>query len=364
MCLATAIQSQTDPVLSEFETFIKRFSKRYSSTEEYQYRLDIFRQRFNAIQEFNKREESFTKGINFFSDLTPRERLNFLGTSDKDHEDVPQTDDTVVLAEEVRDLDLPQYFLNPDKFAIANELSFEFPFTDNLFINWDSIFWWLMTKNTCKTKDWHTAGLMTDVKNQANCGSCWAFATVGLTEAMFKIKNGTTLNLSEQELVDCDSTNSGCSGGNMYRALTYIKNKKVFTEAIYPYVAQNQVCSKKTGSKYTIQTLNRTSKRNAAAFLNQLCKSPETVAFYVADDFFDYAAGIYNGAGCAGQTGVNHGVIAVGHNINIATPFVKFKNSWGSWWGENGYFRMKIQKKIATHGTCNMFKYGSEYVTV
>jgi C1A family cysteine protease len=280
--------------------------------------------------EFNRREESFKKGINYFSGLSPRERLSFLGSTDKFMNEVPQNDDTKALVEEIQNVDLPQYFYDPDSFNEIYPLEFRDPFRNSLYIDWNRIIWWIMMRNVCKYKDWHSEGKMTPVKNQASCGSCWAFASIGLVEAMNKIQLGINYDLSEQELVDCDSTNSGCSGGNMYRALTYVKNNKIYSESVYPYVAIDQTCSTIKSPKYTIKTLDRTPVRNTKAFINQLCKSPETVYFYVADDFFDYTSGIYDGAGCAGQTGVNHGVIAVGHDIYSSTPYEKFKNSWGN----------------------------------
>ena len=352
---------QTDELEKEFRVFIKRFEKEYKSEEEYNYRFDIFKQRYRVIEEFNKKGASYKKGINYFSDLTPKERFSFLGNSDRFNEDLPEIDDTKELADEIQSLPLSDYFLNPDDFLKRHPLLFRFPLKRRLRIDWTYLIWWIMMRNVCQSKDWHAEELMTDVRNQGSCGSCWAFAAVGLVEAMYKIQYGLTYNLSEQELVDCDGTNNGCSGGNMHRALTYIKDNNIYTEASYPYVASDETCSIKDTIKYSLNTINRTPRRSTRAFIDQLCESPVTVYYYVADDFFDYSSGIYDGADCEGETGVNHGVVAVGHHINTTTPFVKFKNSWGSWWGENGYFRMKLEQKLVTDGTCNMLKYASQH---
>lgn len=362
--LILGIYSQTAPALEEFNSFIETYKKRYQTREEFNFRLDIFSRRYYEFQEFNRKEESFKKAVNFFSDLTPKERFSFLGSSDRFFDKVPQDDETKLLAEDFGSVALPQYFTDEDRFTEVNEITEALPFFGNVSINLNFLMWWLSLRKVCKTRDWEANGKMTPVKNQANCGSCWAFAAVGLVEAQYRITYNSSRDLAEQELLDCDGSNSACLGGNMYRALNYIKDNRIAYESSYPYIASKNVCKTNTSLKTTIKAVNRTSVRNSKSFLRQLCKSPETVYFYVADDFFDYSTGIYNGAGCKGQTGVNHGVIAVGHNINSATPYVKFKNSWGSWWGENGYFKMKLKTKIVTDGTCNMLKYGSEFITV
>merc|ERR1719317_244481 len=93
------------------------------------------------------------------------------------------------------------------------------------------------------TMDWRTQGAVTPVKNQGQCGSCWAFSTIGTVEGAHAIATGSLVSLSEQNLMDCDSNNNACNGGNPYVALQYImQNGGVDTEDSYPYEMRKSYC--------------------------------------------------------------------------------------------------------------------------
>lgn len=100
--------------------------------------------------------------------------------------------------------------------------------------------------------DWREKKVVNDVKNQQQCGSCWAFSTIGSTESRWAIKSGTLLSLSEQELVDCDTVDSGCNGGLMDNAFGWLADnkQKLDLEKDYTYTAEDGTCNDK---KYTGQ---------------------------------------------------------------------------------------------------------------
>jgi len=194
--------------------------------------------------------------------------------------------------------------------------------------------------------DWRSKGAVTPVKNQGSCGSCWAFSTTGNIEGQWFIQHKKLTPLSEQELVSCDKTDSGCNGGLMDNAFNWlIRNRKgqIVTQASYPYVSgsgSNPAC--RTGE------LDRMTVGATITGYNHLAKSEDTLAASVlkvgpiaialdASSFKSYTGGIVTN--CISKT-MNHGVLAVGFNDNNVPPFWIIKNSWGTGWGEKGYIRV------------------------
>ncbi len=223
--------------------------------------------------------------------------------------------------------------------------------------------------------DWRTKGLVAEVKNQGQCGSCWAFSTVASLEGQHAKKTGKLVSLSEQNLVDCvkgiklanetDTCCNGCNGGLMDDAFEYLKEKQnggIDTEAAYPYKGRDGTCSFATSSVgATISSFVDVPAGDEDALLDAVATvGPISVAVDASIGWQFYFGGILKPVLCSSKQGhMDHGVTVVGYgtaDVNgTSTDYWIVKNSWGKFWGEKGYIRI-IRGKNAC-GIANQASY-------
>ncbi|XP_076473061.1 procathepsin L-like [Babylonia areolata] len=196
------------------------------------------------------------------------------------------------------------------------------------------------------TVDWRTKGYVTPVKNQGQCGSCWAFSTTGSVEGQHFNKTGVLLSLSEQQLVDCsqDEGNQGCDGGIMDNGFAYIMSQPggLETESNYPYTAMDGNCTAtpslevaKVSGCVDVDSEDEDALQHASALVG-----PVSVAIDASHDSFQsYSGGVYTEDSCS-TTQLDHGVLVVGYGTYQGQDYWLVKNSWGSDWGLNGYIMM------------------------
>uniref|UniRef100_A0A0D9WB53 Cathepsin propeptide inhibitor domain-containing protein n=1 Tax=Leersia perrieri TaxID=77586 RepID=A0A0D9WB53_9ORYZ len=203
--------------------------------------------------------------------------------------------------------------------------------------------------------DWRQEGKVTGIKTQFLCGSCWAFAAAAAVESMNAIWNDELVDLSPQQLMDCDSTSRACNGGFFIRAFMWIQNNGGLARYDqYPYLARRGNCSMSLVPTVPIYGYTRVPPMSEAELREAVCDQPVAVAVDSSDDLFQhYTGGIYKGP-CS-RWKLTHSMLVVGYNsTSSGDSYWILKNSWGKHWGENGYMRLSRKVNDEGYGTCGI----------
>lgn len=210
--------------------------------------------------------------------------------------------------------------------------------------------------------DWREQDMVSPVKDQKSCGSCWTFSTTGAMEAHYKIHQGAEALLSEQELVDCPDAKKydvhGCNGGLPSYAFNFIRDFGLELENDYPYQGHDAHCkfdvSKPrvtTDGPFNITALDEVQLKEALFH-----EGPISVAFQVVSDFMNYKSGVYSSTQCkTGPMNVNHAVLAVGYGTENGVDYWLVKNSWSEHWGDEGYFKIQRGVNMCGIAECNSY---------
>lgn len=303
-----------DRLLRLFESWQSKHGKLYHSLQEEVKRLEIFKKNLDYIDAHNRNRRSSKKrsghwlGLNKFADLTNEE--------------------------------FKAIYSKKTKKPARSPLQLERPRLD--------------TCDAPSSLDWRKKGVVTAVKDQGDCGSCWSFSSTGAIEGINAISTGDLISLSEQELVDCDSTNEGCDGGYMDYAFEWvIQNGGIDTEADYPYTGEDGTCNT-TKEGYKVVTIDGYTDvaETDAAVLCAVVQQPVSVGMDgSAIDFQLYSGGIYDGDCSSDPDDIDHAVLIVGYSSEDDVDYWIVKNSWGTDWGLDGYFYIERNTDIE-YGVC------------
>ncbi|CAB1420828.1 unnamed protein product [Pleuronectes platessa] len=197
--------------------------------------------------------------------------------------------------------------------------------------------------------DWRKSGLVSAVKNQGRCGSCWAFSSMGALEGQIAKRTGVLVSLSPQNLLDCSTTdgNHGCKGGYISKSFKYvIRNGGVDSERFYPYEHKKGTCRYSEQGKAGFCSNFHILPRGDERALQEVTASvgPVSVALNAGlKSFHLYRGGLYNVPNCNPKL-INHAVLLVGYGTDNGQDYWLVKNSWGTAWGEKGFIRIARNK--------------------
>jgi len=306
-------------VQKEWQDFKMTHGRTYNGANEEQKRFGIFKDNYDIISRTNAAKLSYTLGVNQFSDMTADEvAASYTGLK-------PASTWS----------DLPH---------LGTHLYSGKPLADSV--------------------DWTTNGAVTPVKNQGQCGSCWSFSTTGALEGAWKIAGNPLTSFSEQQFVDCDKVDSGCSGGLMDNGFKFAEANAICTEDSYPYKARSGACEASSCTvglpKGDVTGYKDVSKDDEQALMEAVSQQPLSIAIEADKTAFQsYRSGILSST-CGSS--LDHGVLLVGYGTENGQDYWKVKNSWGTTYGEDGYVRMLRGKGGA--GECGLLSGPPSYPVV
>ncbi|GMH23629.1 hypothetical protein Nepgr_025472 [Nepenthes gracilis] len=308
-----SIRRSDSEVMRIYDSWLVEHGKNDNGLGEKAKRFEIFKDNLKFIDEQNAEVRSYKLGLNRFADLTNEEfRSIYLGAK----------------------RDASRRILKPKDDRYTYRVGDELP----------------------ASVDWREKGAVVPVKDQGQCGSCWAFSAVAAVEGINQIVTGQLISLSEQELVECDrSYNAGCNGGLMDYAFEFIVNNGgIDSEDDYPYTARDGSCdlNRKNAKVVAIDGYEDVLANDEKSLQKAVANQPVSVAIDAGGRAFQlYQSGIFTGD-CG--TELDHGVVAVGYGTENGLDYWIVRNSWGSNWGENGYIRMERNLNYTTTGKCGI----------
>jgi len=311
--IAGLASAEMSAEMTSYMNYISQHAKSYANMQEFYDRFELFQQTEASIAELNGANSRATFGHNAFSDWTHQEYMSMMG---------------------LRNEETPELYINKDANLKAT--------------NGDS---W----------DWRDhSGVVTPVKDQGQCGSCWAFSATEAVESAYVIAGNEQVIMSPQELVDCSKgllSNHGCNGGMYYHGWKWEESHMTMRESDYPYVSGTTKEAQSTcnydASKGVTNTTGYGQVSGDVESIKDAIKTkgPVSIAINAETKVFQtYKSGIITADdGC--PTKIDHAVLAVGYGYDGDQGYFIVRNSWNTVWGDEGYVKLAMSEGA---GTCGM----------
>ena len=300
-----------DDDIKSFDKFVLDFNKTYVSCDVKDLAFDNFRSNLRRIDTHVYEKAGYKIGINQFADMSISDFNKWKG--DGCYNTLPTTKSCRI-------------------FQRQNEI------------------------NIPSTIDWRDKNVVTPVKDQGQCGSCWAFSATGSIEGAWAIKTGELVSISEQQLVDCSASygNQGCAGGLMDLAFEYAIDNGMCTEDEISYTGKDGSCKECINPTVKVTDCLDIQSGDQVALKEAVANGPVSIAIEADTLTFQlYTSGIISSTRCG--TNLDHGVLIVGYGVEAdGNMYWLVKNSWGSGWGDNGYVKIGRSESTNDNGICGI----------
>lgn len=305
---------QTHSDVYHFMIYRHMYNKTYHDLEELYTAYASFSSNLGKIYKHNKKQLNYTLGVNEFTDMTAE-------TFKKHHAGCTRKR------------------LKKVGFYMTQNNCYNFQPTNKILPDF---------------VDWRENDVVTPVKNQGHCGSCWSFSATGAMEGAWALKTGNLVSLSEQQLVDCSQSygNNGCNGGMMDDAFKYAMDKGMCTEKENPYTATNGTCNNCSPVVSVAHCVDVTPN-NQLHLKEAVARGPVSVAIEADTSVFQmYSGGVVTSDKCGQE--LDHGVLVVGYGEENGVLYWLVKNSWGEQWGVGGYVKIERTENTDDPGICGI----------
>lgn len=296
-----------------FADFVKKYSKGYKvGSAEWREHEGIFLKEVARVRAHNMNNRaSYTLGINKFSDMTPKEKKAFFGFN---------------------------------KAAAKKPLKSEFKLLQGTAGD-------KPVSELPASVDWRNEGVVTAVKDQGHCGSCWAFAATATLESHVAMSSGLLFDLAPQQIASCAENpdhcggTGGCEGATAEIAFDYAAGSKGLSEefqyAYNSYYGEDYTCSEKPNAVASIEGYTKLAENNYTALMNAVATKGPIAISVDASDWSAYDGGIFDGCNMD-QPDINHAVTLVGYGeCEVHGKYWLVRNSWSPAWGEKGYIKLR-----------------------